>query len=134
MRRDSSVSIVAGYGRDGRGSIPGKGKIFLFPIESGPTLRPTQPPIQLVPWVNPLGCEADYLTPSTEVKNDGVMPSLPYMSSRHGAKLFQYRDSFTLLFIPLTDIDEFQFAALLTHVSHSLTKICCKTLISYGPI
>lgn len=28
MSRDISVAIATGYGLDGRGSIPGKGKIF----------------------------------------------------------------------------------------------------------
>jgi hypothetical protein len=43
---DSSVSIATGYGLDGRGSIPRRGKIFLFSTVSTPTLRLTQPPIQ----------------------------------------------------------------------------------------
>jgi hypothetical protein len=45
---DSSVGIVTGYGLYGRGSIPGKGKIFLLSTESRPALGPTQFPIQ---WV-----------------------------------------------------------------------------------
>jgi hypothetical protein len=43
--RDSSVGIAMGYGLDDPGSIPGRGKIFLF---SKPALRLTQPSIQ---WV-----------------------------------------------------------------------------------
>jgi hypothetical protein len=45
----SSVGIATGYGLDGRVSIPGRGKIFLFSIASRPALGPTQPPIQWVP-------------------------------------------------------------------------------------
>jgi hypothetical protein len=45
---ESSVGIVTGYGLDGWGSNPGKGKIFLFPT-SRPTLGPSQPAIQWVP-------------------------------------------------------------------------------------
>jgi hypothetical protein len=52
---DSSVDIVTGYGLDGRGSIPGSGKIFLFSAGSGLTLGPTQPPIQWVPRIISLG-------------------------------------------------------------------------------
>jgi hypothetical protein len=63
--RDISVGIVTGYGLDGRGSIPGRGKIFLFSIASRPVLRPTQPPIKWVPGAISLGvkrpgCEADH--------------------------------------------------------------------------
>jgi hypothetical protein len=38
-----------GYGLGGRGSIPGKGKIFLFFIASRPALGRTQAPILRVP-------------------------------------------------------------------------------------
>jgi hypothetical protein len=40
--QDTSISIVAGYGLDGWGLIPGRRKIFLFSTESRPALRPTQ--------------------------------------------------------------------------------------------
>jgi hypothetical protein len=46
--RDSSACISTGYGMDGRGSIPGRDKFFIFSIASTPALGPTQPPIQLV--------------------------------------------------------------------------------------
>jgi hypothetical protein len=57
--------------------------IFLFSITSRSILRPTQPPIQLVPRFYPLGVnwqerEADYSSPfSAENKNGGSIPSLP---------------------------------------------------------
>jgi hypothetical protein len=38
-----------GYGQDGRGSILGKRKTFLFFVASRPAQGPTQPPIQWVP-------------------------------------------------------------------------------------
>jgi hypothetical protein len=41
--------VSKGYGLDGRGWIPGRGKIFLFSTASRPVLGPTQPPIQWVP-------------------------------------------------------------------------------------
>jgi hypothetical protein len=49
MGWDSSVGIATGYRQDGRGSIRGRGKIFLFSTASRPALGPTQPPIQWVP-------------------------------------------------------------------------------------
>jgi hypothetical protein len=55
-------NVATGYGLDGWGSNPGRGKIFLFFTRSRPTLGPTQPPIRLVPgalkavtaWSRPL--------------------------------------------------------------------------------
>jgi hypothetical protein len=38
--RDSLVDIATGYGLDGQGSIPNRGKIFLFFIVSRPALGP----------------------------------------------------------------------------------------------
>jgi hypothetical protein len=64
------MSIVKGYGLDGRGSILSSGKRFAF----GLTLEPVQRPVQLGSrahylTVNQLGCEADHLPPSSaEVK------------------------------------------------------------------
>jgi hypothetical protein len=87
----SSVSIVMGYGLDGQGSIPGRGKIFLSFIASRPALGPTQPPIQWVPGalspgVKWYGHEADHSPPSSvKVKNCGAIPPLPHMSSWHSA-------------------------------------------------
>jgi hypothetical protein len=46
--RDSSLSIVTGYGLYSLGSIPGKGKTFFSPA-SRLVLWPTQPPVQCVP-------------------------------------------------------------------------------------
>jgi hypothetical protein len=43
--RNGSISIGMGYGPNGWGSIPGRGKIFLFSIVSRPALGFTQPPI-----------------------------------------------------------------------------------------
>jgi hypothetical protein len=47
--RGSSTGTATGYGLDDRGSIPRRGKIFLFSVASRPALRPTQPPVQCVP-------------------------------------------------------------------------------------
>jgi hypothetical protein len=53
--RDTSVGIGTGYGLDGRCSIPGGGKISLFPIRSRPALGPTLTPIQWEPRTFPWG-------------------------------------------------------------------------------
>jgi hypothetical protein len=79
---ESPVSIVAGYGLDGRrnwGSIPDRYKRCL-PIE------PTQPPIQwilggggLFPWGKVAGGQSDHSSlSSVEVKNSGAIPP-PYI-------------------------------------------------------
>jgi hypothetical protein len=89
--RDSAVSIATGYGLDDRGSIPSKGKIFLFSTASRPALGPTQPSIQYVlgalsPGVKQPGREADHSPPSIAgLKNGGAIPPLLRMSSWHSA-------------------------------------------------
>jgi hypothetical protein len=45
----SSVSAVSDCGRDGRGSIPDRGRGFPLTSASRPALGPTQPPVQWVP-------------------------------------------------------------------------------------
>jgi hypothetical protein len=88
-----SVGIATGYGLDGRGSIPGRDKIFLFSRESRSALWPTRLPIQWVrgavsPGVKRQGREADHLPPSSaEVKKGGAIPPLPHTSSWCGAYL-----------------------------------------------
>jgi hypothetical protein len=80
-----------GYSLDGWGSIPGRGKIFLFSIASILALGPNQPPIQWVPGGDfhggkAAGCEADNSPPSSaEVKNGGAIPPLSHMCSWHSA-------------------------------------------------
>jgi hypothetical protein len=77
---DGSVGVAMGDGLDDRGSISGRGKLFLLSIASRPAIRQTQPPIQWalgnlslrVKWP---GREADHLSPSNaEVKNGGAIP------------------------------------------------------------
>jgi hypothetical protein len=86
------ASIVTGYGLDGRGLIPGKGKIFCFMPHYPDWFW--SPPIVLsngYQWLSPQGAkqlwrEADDSPPtSAKVKNGGSIPPLPYKSSRHGA-------------------------------------------------
>jgi hypothetical protein len=85
--RDSSVSIAVGYGLDGRGSISGRGEIFLLSTSSRPALGLIQPPIQwvsaaLFPGVKRPGCEPAYSPPSSaEVKNGGAVRPLLHSSS-----------------------------------------------------
>jgi hypothetical protein len=82
---------VTGYGLDGWGLIPGKGKIFLFSTASRPALGHTRSPTQ---WVSEAlssgikrpGHKADQSLPSSaEVKNDEAIILLLHMSSWHGA-------------------------------------------------
>jgi hypothetical protein len=67
----------------GQGLIPGRGKIFLFSIESRLALGSTQPPTQQIlvtisPGVKWPGHEADYSPPSSaKVKNGGSITSTP---------------------------------------------------------
>jgi hypothetical protein len=63
--RDSSAGIATGYEVDGRGSIPGRGKIFLFSTASRPVLGPSQLRILYISGALSLGvrrpgCEADH--------------------------------------------------------------------------
>jgi hypothetical protein len=60
---------LIGYGLDGRGSIPDRGKIFLF-LASRQTLGPIQPPINWAPGaISPAAKrprrEADHSPPSS---------------------------------------------------------------------
>jgi hypothetical protein len=70
----------------GRGSIPGKGTLFLFPLGSKPALGPTHTPIRWVPEAPFAGIklperEADHSpTSSAEIKNGGVITPLPDFS------------------------------------------------------
>jgi hypothetical protein len=99
------VGIATGYGLDGRVSTPGRGTIFLS-IMCGPALGPIKPPIQWVrrgggasQGLKRQGREADHSAPcSAEVKNGGVIPSLPQIPSWRGAELIKDRDNF--LFLP----------------------------------
>jgi hypothetical protein len=84
-RLDSSVGTATSFKLDGRVSIPGRGKIFLFSIASRPALGPTQPPEQWIAAVKRPESEADHSPPSrAEVKNDashmkppGIEPQAP---------------------------------------------------------
>jgi hypothetical protein len=72
---------------EGWGSIPGRGKIFLFSIVSRPALGHTEPPIQWVPEEKRPGREADHSPPSSaEVKSGGAITPLPHICF-HGVML-----------------------------------------------
>jgi hypothetical protein len=83
--RDSSVGIATGCGLDGRGSIAGRGKIFLFSSPDrlwGPTRHSTQ----WVPRIKRPGRDANHSPPSSaEDKNCGAIPPLPDIFSWHAA-------------------------------------------------
>jgi hypothetical protein len=82
-----SVNIVTGYDPDNQGSIPSKGKSFLFSVAFTLAWGPTGSPIQwvqrVISWgVKLPGHESGHSPPaSAEVKNGGVIPPLPHMSS-----------------------------------------------------
>jgi hypothetical protein len=79
--RDSGVGIARGYGLDGRGSILGKGTVFLISIASRPALGPTQLPGPIFLAVNRPEREADHSPPSkAEIKNGGAIPPFLFMS------------------------------------------------------
>jgi hypothetical protein len=84
--RDSSVDIPTGYGLDGRGSIPGRGKRF-FCTPQGPDRSYIQwVPGALSPGVRRPGREADHSLPSNaEVKNGRGLHPLPHTSLWRGA-------------------------------------------------
>jgi hypothetical protein len=77
LGRDSSVSIVTGYGLVGRGLIPSRGEVFFLSTVFRPALGLTQPPIQWVP-----GREANHSpSSSAEFKNGGAIPPRSHTSS-----------------------------------------------------
>jgi hypothetical protein len=85
--RDSSVGVATSYGLNGRGSIPVRIKVLLFPITSRSALVRTQPPMQWVPGAVSLGLkrpglEADHSPPcNAEDENGGAIPSLSHTFS-----------------------------------------------------
>jgi hypothetical protein len=89
MSRGSSVAIATGYGMDGGGSTPGRGKTFFsFAQRPDQLWGPPSPwiPEDLFPGVKRPGREADNSPPSsTELNNNGAMLPLPHTSSRRGA-------------------------------------------------
>jgi hypothetical protein len=78
--RGSSVCGATGYGLDGRGSIPDRGKEFFSAAQ-----RPDRlwcPPSLLSNGVEWPDREADHLHPSSaEAKNGGAVCPLPHTSS-----------------------------------------------------
>jgi hypothetical protein len=90
LSRHYSVDVLMGYGLNGRSSIPGMGKFFLFSIASRLALGHTlafHPITQWVPGAISSGTElprrkADHSHPSSaEVKNGGAIPPLTHMFS-----------------------------------------------------
>jgi hypothetical protein len=83
-RRDSSVGIATDYRMNGWRSIPSKGNTFLHSVQTESGTHPVSYPMgtgSVFPGVKEKG-EVDHKTsPSAEVKNSGVIPSLPSTSS-----------------------------------------------------
>jgi hypothetical protein len=74
------------YGLDGRGSKPGRGKIFLSSTSSTPTLGPNAYWGAVFPGVKWPDLEGDHSPPSSaEVKNGGAIYPLPHTSLWHDA-------------------------------------------------
>jgi hypothetical protein len=84
--RDSSVGIAIRL-RAGRQGFDSRLRT-IFSSDFRPTLGPTQPHSQWVPRsLSPLGREARHPS-SSEIKNCGITPALPYMLSWHTAELY----------------------------------------------
>jgi hypothetical protein len=97
MIRDSGV-LRLGFGSR-------QCKMFLISKVPRPTLGPTKPHMQWVPWAVAPGIKrpgrgSDHTPPSSaEVKNGGTIQPLPHMSSWNSAWLIMQRDKFTLLMV-----------------------------------
>jgi hypothetical protein len=95
VSRDSSAGIATDYGLDGKGLIPGRGKICLS-IPPRSALRPSQVPIHgqqvaLSLEVKRSGREADHSLPcSADVNNSGAIAPLPLTYSWCGAYLIKH--------------------------------------------
>jgi hypothetical protein len=89
VNRDNSGGIATGYGLEERGSIPGRGKVFLFSVVSIQAMGPTHTPMSIgarFPEVKRPGREADSSPPSSAlVKTGGIMIPLFHMPSWCGA-------------------------------------------------
>jgi hypothetical protein len=88
MSRDNSGGIATGYGLDGRGSVPGRGKIcFSIPKHSDRLWGPPSVLFNgyrgLFPGVKRLGRNAAPLS-SAEIKKGGAIPLLPHISPWRG--------------------------------------------------
>jgi hypothetical protein len=80
QRQSSSFCIAIGYGLDGPGSIPCRGKICLHSIQTSSGAHPASYPMGTRGEFP--GGEADYSpTSSAEVKKGGAIPPLPHMCS-----------------------------------------------------
>jgi hypothetical protein len=104
VSRDSSVGITTGYLLVGWGSIPGRGKIFLFSTASRPIPGSTQPPIHWVQWfwggggLKRPGRETDHSSQlGIEARFGGALAPFPHTSPWRGAQSVDHRDSFAVL-------------------------------------
>jgi hypothetical protein len=83
MSRDSTVGISTGIGLDGRGSIPGRSKSFLYFTVLRPTLRLTQLPMKWVSVALSTGYSGQgvnltaHLHPVPGIKNSRAIPPVP---------------------------------------------------------
>jgi hypothetical protein len=81
-----AFSIATGYRVVGRGSIPGRGKIFfiLHIVHTGSGTHPASYPMSTVEGVKRPASAADHSPPSgAKVKNGKAISPLPYASSCH---------------------------------------------------
>jgi hypothetical protein len=78
--RNSSIGIATGYGLDGRGSIPGRGReFFLHSVRTDTGAYPAS--CLIVTEGSFLGGKDDYSPPSSvEVRNGGNIPHPPPIS------------------------------------------------------
>jgi hypothetical protein len=91
MRNQGSlVRIATGYRLDGRGSVTDGGKSFVHSVQTSSGAHPASYPMGtqgvLFSEVKRAGCGADHSPPSSsDAKNDGAVPSLPYTSICYSA-------------------------------------------------
>jgi hypothetical protein len=77
---DSSLGIATGYGMDGRGSIPGRGKSFFSTPQRPeqfwdlPSLLSNEYWGNIFPWIKQSGRETDSPPSSSEVNRGALSP------------------------------------------------------------
>jgi hypothetical protein len=88
-----------GFGLDGPGSIPGRGKIFLLLhiVQAGSGVHPASYLMGIgSSFPGSKAAEASSSYPSSaKVKNGGGIPSFRHTSSWHSAELFRHKENFT---------------------------------------
>lgn len=92
--------MATGYGMDGRGSNPDRGKIFSSPQRSDrlrdPLCLPCNVTEDYFPGVKVTRACGHSPLSSVEFKNCEDIPPLPHVPSGHSTSLLKHKDNFTL--------------------------------------